>query len=153
MPAAEPKRELILANLKTTLAAINGAGYYWTTVKTVKRVPSVPADLEGEQKPGLLIVATGEKETIENEFSNRDRCTMAVGIIGVLNRPAADEGAAINRFMQDVRLAIMADPSRGGYATMTSLSSEIDFSNLFGDLCAFEMEIHIRYHCNAKTGQ
>ena len=56
--AAESKRELILQNLKTTLEGINGEDPYWTEVKTVKRVPFVPTEFEGEDKPGLLIVAT-----------------------------------------------------------------------------------------------
>jgi len=85
--AEEPKRELILQDLETTLTAIDGEGPYWTEVKTVKRVPLVPTEFEGEDKPALLIVATGEPEEIENQMSYHDKRDLRVGIIGVMDRP------------------------------------------------------------------
>ncbi len=146
----ESKRELILQDLKTTLLAIDGTGDYWTTVKSVKREPFVPTEFEREDKPGLLIVATGEPETIENQPGYRDKRDMAVGIVGVLDRPNGDEGTAVNRFMMDVSRAVMADVTRGGQASMTFKKSQNDFSNLFGDLGIFEIELSIRYHCDGR---
>ena len=148
--ATESKREMILQNLKTTLEGIDGTGNYWTKVKSVKRVPFVPTEFEGEDKPGLLIVSTGEPETIENQQGYHDKRDLKVGIIGVLDRPANDEGTSINRFMKDVGIAVMADVTRGGYAAQTFKTSQLDASNLFGDLCLFEIELNIRYHCDAR---
>jgi hypothetical protein len=151
MALTESTRELILQNLKTTLEGIDGTGDYWTTVASVKRVPSVPTQFEGEDKPGLLIVATGEREEIVNQPGYHDRRDMRVGIIGVMDRPAADEGTALNRFMKDVGIAVMADVTRGGNASQTFIKSRLDASNLFGDLGLFEMELSIIYHCDART--
>ncbi|MBA7544243.1 hypothetical protein ES705_36595 [subsurface metagenome] len=148
--ADESKREMILQNLKTTLEGINGAGQYWNEVKSVKRVTFVPTEFEGEDKPGLLIVATGEPETIENQHGYHDKRDLKVGIIGVMDRPDGDEGTAVNRFMKDVGIAVMADVTRGAYATQTFKISQLDASNLFGDLCLFEIELNIRYHCDGR---
>lgn len=150
MARTESKRELILANLKTTLAAINGVDPYWTTVKSVKRVPTVPTQFEATEKPGLLIVATGEPETIENLPGFRDRRTMAVGIIGVLDLLSTDEGTQVDRFIKDVNIAVKADVTRGGYASMTFTKSQNDATGLFRDLGIFEIELAIVYHCNAQ---
>lgn len=150
MAKTESTRELILQNLKTVLGDIDGTGDYWTAVRSVKRVPYVPSDLESGEKPGLLIIATGEPETIENQPNYRDKRDLAVGIVGVLDRPVGDEGTAINRFMADVSRAVMADVTRGGKASMTFKRSQLDGSNLFGDLGAFELEFIVRYHCDGR---
>lgn len=149
--ATESKRELILQNLKTTLEGINGLDPYWTAVQSVKRMPFVPTEFEGEDKPGLLIVATGEPEEMENQHNYHDRRDLRVGIIGVMDRPGNDEGTAINRFMRDVSIAVMNDVTRGGYAAMTFKTRQLDASNLFGDLCLFEIELSIIYHCDGRT--
>jgi hypothetical protein len=151
MARTEPKRELILANLVTTLEGINGVDPYWTTVKKVRRVPFVPTEFEGEDKPGLLIVATGEREENETRQGYQDRRDLRVGIIGVMDRPNADTGTAINRYMKDVSIAVMADVTRGGLSTMTFKTYQQDMSNLFGDLGLFEMELSITYHCDGKN--
>lgn len=147
----ESKRELILQNLKTTLEGINGEEPYWTAVKSVKRVPFVPTEFEGEEKPGLLIMATGEPEEIENQHGYHDKHDLKVGIVGIMDRPAGDEGTAVNRFMKDVCVAVMADSKRGGHASQTFKTSQLDASNLFGDLCLFEIELNIRYHCDGRN--
>lgn len=149
--ANESKRELIFQNLKTTLEGINGEDPYWTEVKSVKRVPFVPTEFEGEDKPGLLIVSTGEPETIENQHGYHDKRDLKVGIIGVMDRPAGDIGTAVNRFMKDVGVVVMDDVTRGGNATQTFKVSQLDASNLFNDLCIFEIELNIRYHCDGRN--
>jgi hypothetical protein len=146
----ESKRELILQNLESTLAVIDGTGEFWTKVRSIRRVTVVPNEFEREDKPGLMIVATGEPETIENQPCYRDKRVMSVGIVGVLDRPRDDEGTAVNRFMKDVAIAVMADVTRGGYAGMTFKKSQNDFSNLFGDLGIFEIELSIEYHCDGR---
>lgn len=151
MARTESKRELILQELKMTLAGINGTGDYWTTVRSVKRVPVVPSEFEREDKPGLLIVATGEPETIENQPSFRDKRDLKIGIIGVLDRAHGDEGTEVNRFMADVHRAVMADVTRGGNANMTFVTRQLDVSNLFGDLGIFEIELNVRYFCDARA--
>jgi len=148
--ATESKREMILQNLKTTLEGINGENPYWTDVKKVRRVPFVPTEFEGEEKPGLLIVATGEPEEIENQHGYHDKRDLKVGIVGVMDRPEGDVGTAVNRFMKDVGIAVMADTTRGRYATQTFKTRQLDASNLFGDLCLFEIELNIRYHCDGR---
>ena len=149
--AEESKREMILQDLETTLTAIDGKDPYWTEVKTVKRVPFVPTEFEGEEKPALLIVATGEPEEIENQMSYHDKRDLKVGIIGVMDRPEGDKGTAINRFMKDVSVAVMIDVTRGRYASQIFKTRQLDASNLFLDLCLFEIELSIRYHCDGRN--
>lgn len=157
--ASESKRELIIQNLKTTLEGIDGNDPYWTGVRSVKRVNTVPTDLEGEEKPGLLIVLPGEQETNEPKHGYHDVRTIKVGIIGIIdvqNNEDDYKGRAVNRFMKDVTVAVMADVTRGDFsatetnASMTMKTYQQDLSNLFGDLGIFEMELLIRYHCDAK---
>ena len=136
--------------MESTLGAITGIDPFWTEVKSVRRVPAVPTEFENEEKPGLLLVATGEAETIENQHSFRDRRTLKAGVIGVINRPRNDEGTVVNRFMKDVSIAVMADISRGGLASMTFKTRQLDASNLFNDLCIFEMEFEIIYFCDGR---
>ena len=151
MARTESKRELILANLVTTLEGINGVDPYWTKVAKVRRAAFVPTEFEGEEKPGLLVVATGEPEKIESKPGFQEKRDLRVGIIGVMDRPHADEGTAINRFMKDVSRAVMADVTRGGLSTMTFKTYQLDQSNLFGDLGLFEMELSITYHCDGRN--
>jgi hypothetical protein len=150
MARTESKRELILQNLKTVLGGINGVDPYWTEVKHVKRVPFVPNQFEATEKPGLLIVVTGQPEEITNLLGYQDKRSMKVGIVGVIDRTASDEGTLVNRFMKDVGIRIMLDPKRGGYASMTFRRSQTDFSNLFQDLGMFEMVFDIEYHCDGR---
>jgi len=150
MAQTESKRELILQNLKTTLTAINGVDPYWTDVQSVKRVASAPTEFEGEEKPGILILSTGEPEEVENQHAYHDRRTLKIGIIGILDKTSSDEGTSINRFMKDVARDVMADVTRGGNATQTFVTRRLDVSNLFGDLGIFEMELSIIYHCDAR---
>lgn len=148
--ASESTRELILQNMKTSLEAIDGEDPYWTEVTTVRRVPLVPTEFEGEEKPGLLIVQTSAPETVEHKHNYHDVRNMEVGVIGVIDRPAGDVGAVVNRFMKDVSIALMADVTRGGNASMTFKQFQTDLSNLFLDLCLFEMGFVIRYHCDGR---
>ena len=151
--ADEPKRELIVQNLKTTLEGIDGQEPYWTEVKSVKRVNTVPSDLEGEEKPGLLIALPGAEESNEPKHNFHDVRTMKVGIVGIIDvQNESDEykGRLVNRFMKDVSAAVMVDVTRGKQASMTEKTFQQDLSNLFGDLGLFEMELNIRYHCDGK---
>jgi len=150
MALTESTRELILQNVVATLEGIDGEEPYWNEVKSVKRVPTMPTDLEGEEKPGILVSATGEPERIENQKSWHDRRDLRVGVVGIMDSPADDTGTAVNRFMKDVGIAMMADVTRGGKATMTFRTYQTDLSNLFGDLCIFEMEFSIIYHCDGR---
>jgi len=151
--ADEPKRELIIQNLKTTLEGIDGNDPYWTDVRSVKRVNTVPSDLEGEEKPGLLIMLPGAEESNEPKHNFHDVRTMKVGIVGIIdvqNESDETKGQLVNRFIKDVSLAVMADVTREKKASMTEKTFQRDLSNLFGDLGLFEMELAIRYHCDAK---
>jgi len=149
--AVESTRENILANIVTTLAGINGAGDYWTNITTVKRVLEIPTDLEGEEKPAILVVPTGEIELIENKHAYQDVHTMPVGVIGVLDRAEADTGTAINRLMKDISIAMMADVTRGSYASMTWKRSQTDQSVYFSTLSLCEMDFAIRWHCDGRN--
>jgi hypothetical protein len=149
--AAEPKSELILQNLKTSLQGIDGSDPYWTTVASVRLTPSVPQDLEGEEKPGLLIIPSGEPTVIEHKPDYHDRRVMHVGIIGVLSRAKSDDGTALRRLMKDISVAVMADVTRGGNATMTKVDKQLDASNIFGDLSVCEIELSIIYHCDGRV--
>ena len=158
--ATESKRELIIQNLKTTLEGINGSDPYWTDVRSVTRVNTLPTDFEGEEKPSLKIVLPGEQETNEPKHGYHDVRTMRIGIVGILDVQNNDEdfkGQAVNRFMKDVTVAVMADVTRGAFsdteknASDTRKTYQQDLSNLFGDLGIFEMELAIRYHCEAKV--
>ena len=148
--ATESKRELILQNLKTTLEEIDGNDPYWTEVKEVKRVPFLPTEFEGEDKPGLMIVSSGEPESIDNKPGYHDRRNLNLGIVGILDRPSGDIGTAVTRFMKDIHIALMVDVTRGGNATETFIVRQLDASNLFGDYGLFEIELNIIYHCDAR---
>jgi len=150
MAAVESTRENILANIVTALAAIDGTGDYWTNIITSKRVLEIPTDLEVEEKPAIMVITAGAVELIENQHSYHDVHTMPVGIIGVLDRTETDIGTAINRLMKDISIAMIADVTRGGYASMTWKRSQVDQSVYFGNLGVCEMEFAIRWHCDGR---
>ena len=150
MAAAEATRESILADIATTLATIDGTGDYWTAVISIKRVLEVPTNLEIEEKPAILIVPTGAVEQIENQHAYHDVHTMPIGIVGILDRSETDVGTAINRFMKDISIAMIADVTRGGYASMTWKRSQTDQSAYFGRLAVCELEFAIRWHCDGR---
>lgn len=150
MAQTESKRELILQNLKTALESIDGEDPYWTSVNSVRRVPSMPTEFLTEEKPGILVLATEEPEEIKNEPAFQEKHDLRVGIVGVLDRTTGDEGTALNRFMADVNRAVMADVTRGGYASMTFKKSQVDVSHLFTDLMVFDVEFAIRYHGDGR---
>ena len=150
--AVEATRENILANIVTVLSTIDGTGDYWTNVISVNRVLEIPADLEVEEKPAIMVIPTGAVELIENQHSYNDVHTMPVGIVGILDRSdTGNRGQAINRLMKDISIDMIADVTRGGYASMTWKRSQIDQSVYFGSLEVCEMEFAIRWHCDGRN--
>lgn len=150
MAATESVRELILQNIATTLATIDGEDPYWTPVAHVQRVIAIPSEFNDDQKPGILVLNGGQQEEITTHHSYQVMHDMPIGIIGVMDRAEGDVGALANRFIKDVTIAMMADVTRGGYATDTRKTYQVDQSNLFGDLVIIEIEFNIRYHTDGR---
>lgn len=117
-PSATPVRERILQNVETVLLSI-GPPSYGTDTPHVRRWNG-NADENIPTTPAVLIVPL--PETSDDEVSCMVRHTMELGLIAVLRTDTWP--AEINKFLADMRVALLADPSRGGIAVTTRITDE-----------------------------
>lgn len=118
-PSRTPIRELILQDIETQLATIQGAPSYATKFLTVRRwngnvLMNIPA------YPCALIVPLAERS--DDTRSCVIEHIMEVGI--VLGVRASTWASDINAALAEVRVSLLADPSRDGNAVTTRIVEE-----------------------------
>ena len=121
MPTPTPVRTSIIGNLKTALAGITVAGGYLTTVRAVLE----GLQPQGEQPSPFVLVWQPEPETYVEISSSKVERTLALEVSGVLEcQEGAGSGprAEAEKLLADMEKAILADRTRGGYATDTQLT-------------------------------
>lgn len=121
-PSGSPVKELILQNMETTLAAINGGSDYYTTVAVVDRINVIPIEIR--EYPAIIITPIGtdydqpgEATTLALAGNYRVRLTLVV-------RTRTDPSMTIENFVRDVHTALIVDITRGGYAINTRMLSD-----------------------------
>ncbi len=117
------KRELILDNIVTALAAIStGSGYNFTIGEAalgLKHFAAVPED----KFPAAYVA--GADEDRGNSAQAQFKSLVQVSIIAYVRTANADDTAQLERdlskFIEDVTKALYVDITRGGIATFTEV--------------------------------
>lgn len=124
-------RNLILANMKTTLSAIAQGGGpspgYFLTPATVREHFRAPTDLASADMPAIdFFPAKGGNPVPTYYPFNQIEEQLDVSVIGqvAIDISAADGGdeearRLLSELESDVRSALAVDPTRGGYAIET----------------------------------
>lgn len=121
-PSGTPIKLLILDDLLTTLAGINGGTAYYTTVAVATRVDTMPIDMG--MYPAIILVPEGtnydppgQVTTLAIKGHMRVEATLIV-------RTRSDAVVDLENFIRDVHKAILIDPTRGDLAIDTKLNSD-----------------------------
>jgi len=107
-------RESILANIVTTLSAVNGISY-------VTREPFKFEELSSAQFPACLIQTTGETRndiTMASGGTKR-QAELGVQVVGFVKGASID--TARNSLIDLIETSLDADRTRGGYAIRTQV--------------------------------
>jgi len=112
-------RESILENIRTTLAAVNGAGDYHTKVVTVTRVWTPYELMPPDQMPALLVFDSG-KDDPKEEAAQIIQRTMTVEVWGYQRvSEKVDVSTQANYLIEDIVRCLKADKCRNRLATWT----------------------------------
>lgn len=149
--SSESKRELIIADIETVLGGIDGLDPYWTNVASVDRTPVVPTTIPAEDKPCALILTSAQPEKAAHKHNHQDRRELQLTIAGIMDTPSSDANRALNRFMQDVTVALMDDPARSGHAAETVIVSRQETTaSADATVLTFEVKITVVYFCDSR---
>jgi len=132
------RRELILENIRTTLAAV-------PTLLSVQRWRQKGNSLAAVP---CAIIATG-RESKQPTPNPQATCNLPVFIDVWTRQDDADDTATdtvLNTLSQVVELALMADHERGGYAEDTNILAVTPFETIEGNPhCGLMFEVEITY--------
>ena len=124
MPTTTPIPESILANVATVLATITTTASYRNTVATVNRQFINPETLgNGTKLPALCVFS----EMVEWEPMSIASTPNQLGFVrfkvqGIMKTyGTAAPATNLLKLVQDVREALLADRTRGGYAMTTTI--------------------------------
>lgn len=115
-PATDPIPSLILDNIETVLAEINGGSTYFYSVAQVQ-VPGF-LDVTVQTTPAIIIIP-GSTNDDDVEVYGLQTTRWNLDIIGVLRERSDDRARDLLRFLHDIYKALLTDPTRGGYAIDT----------------------------------
>lgn len=120
-PTGTPASELIMQNVATTLAAIATPGYY-NDVEAVVRLSQL-SDVEQLKAQMPAILVTPPTLTLSDSRAAIVTATASFVVRGYL---IAHTGqlAALEKLGADIRVALLTDWTRGGYALTTRVTSQ-----------------------------
>lgn len=148
---ADTIREKILDNISTVLNAIKTADGYVNTIASVQKWAQQGNDLATIP---CIIINAGPENTKDNPgFIVEADFTV---LLDVYQIAATDTDAALNSLLGDVRKALMADYTRGGYASNTKITNVIPFETEQGNPYAgliVSVEIKYFFKSNDATSQ
>lgn len=123
---ATPTRNLILEDIATSLAAIDGTGVFKTTVKTVERHVKEWDSVGAQEMPWLGFMPI--RTLYEHQPGTVVRSVMEIAIVGHVNEDTdAKKSDSISDLIDDVWEALNVDTTRSGNAVMTTVTeSETD---------------------------
>jgi hypothetical protein len=147
-PSGTSVRSSILSNLVTTLQGITGSPTYKTTVQRVTLAGIDPSAITVD--PAILVVPA-------RVAASDDRLELIMGtmtttlVLALRDQTTAEAGGAnvptpVYDFIEDVRLALLTDVTRGGFARDTHVLSDDPFPLDVSDpLWGAELSISIDY--------
>lgn len=139
-PANPPIREQILSNLVTSLSLIQTPGYTVNIAK-VRRWNGDTLDIN--EFPSIIVAPTGENH--DDSRLSLISSVMSVSLYLVLR--SSNWQTEINKFLADMRVAITADVTRGGYAVTTRILSDqvYDVSRTTDPVASASVDLEILY--------
>lgn len=136
------KRELILANLITTLEGITTGEGYSMTVRKVSRQFQMPDQVN--DFPWLYVYSEDERLTHEPDFEERSIWT--VGILGYIKLQQSLKSTEMEKLIGDVKKVVMVDTTRGGNCTSTVVDSIVNLTGEPSPFGIFAVLLQIVYH-------
>lgn len=116
-----PQRRLITSNVKTVLAAINGSPTYRSTVVTVDTIIRHWDEVAVSLRPWIGVVPGIER--YEFLAGGLIKVTLPFELLAyVTGSSQSDMLDKVNNLHDDILVALLADQSRGGNATMTTFT-------------------------------
>jgi len=120
-----PPRESILDNVQTVFEGITVANGYKSDTETVERLIRDWHNAHEGWK--LWLGYMPQTQRFKHHAFNSMRVTMPLMIVAHVSGSTKDEAtAAITNIEDDIIAALMDDPTRGGYATLTHIISQRD---------------------------
>lgn len=140
-PASTPVSELILQNIVTAVAGINGSPNYKMTVRTARRWNGDDFDIN--EFPAVVVVPT--QESHEDGRLSLVTSTMEIALHIVLR--SSDWHQQMNDLLADTRMALTSDVTRGGYAVTTQIltSQVFDVSRTAEPVASGVVELRVLY--------
>jgi|TARA_Y100000310_G_scaffold49260_1_gene45557 hypothetical protein len=155
-------KELILQDVETTLAAINGpTATYFRTVNAVERY-TLKTKSTGEVTTNsflvlpLIVIQAMEDEPLENQPGTLTERLMTIRLFLYISHDDAGDDASkssdqiLNEFQHDIEVAIMADHTLGGNALATHVGPTIPFDTIEDDvpLIGIIIDLIVQYRHN-----
>ncbi len=143
-------RELILADMKTVLAAIATGGGYNNTVKLCSRRLQHFNELAEDQFPALFVA--GANQDIVNSTNTHFTAKLKATIIGYVR--TADAAAPeqvetdLSALIEDVIKALYVDHTRNGNARYTQMKGDVTSRGAWIPFAGFEMEVECEYRAS-----
>jgi hypothetical protein len=140
------KRELILANLETTLEGITTGNGYSVTVQDVSRTM---VHWEKVAEFPVLYVVSGD-ERIKHHPGLQERAVWEVGIVGYV-KSEDQKSQEVENLVGDVKKIVMVDTTRGGNAVACTVEAVRDINMVLSPYGIFEVELSIIYHYEVSS--
>jgi hypothetical protein len=139
-------REYIFQNIKTTLEAVTTtAGYNYTLTDKVFLIHGKRDDTAYEE-PVVYIYPGMERTVRESGEKGFDYNELEVQLEMWIRAERTTMNTEVNQALADVKTALGADHTRGGYAIYTEFASnEAIIVDLTSDKCAILMSIIVHY--------
>lgn len=141
------QREILFAQVKTDLAAINGAGSYVNTIREVSRDLKTPDQIKSF--PAIVMVEEDEPEYIA--ASPRDlfldaKCTLLVYDID--QTPGTAISTKLNTLVSDVKIAMLSTTmnTHSGTCHRTAYEGMDPLAIVGSKLCGVVMRFSLRYN-------
>lgn len=118
-------RELILADIKSTLESVSTANGYKTAVDTTEPVLKSRDEIPEGKRP--YIGFGPDRETYEHMMGNTMRVQMPFTVVGYIGDEVdwATASGEINDIRDDIIAAIMEDPTMGGNCTQVLVLDDL----------------------------
>ena len=146
---ADSIRELIMKDLETTMALINGTGPYTRNIASIQRFEQDGNSFDAQD----TIVLAGGDESEEYGPDPLKSITLNVELdLWTRHDKAADAFSTdelLNQYISDIKRAVMVDHTRGGNAQQTDITGSIPFETSEGAyFVGIMFQIEIKYRHN-----
>ena len=138
------KREAILTNIVTTLETITVDNGYNNNIGLVTREPKDWVNLKPKDLPTACVQWSPDEREVKQIQGNNILSTLTIIIRGVVYAKT-DIETEINKFTDDIEIAMMVDDKRGGNAMYTNPGTITVYQSLAQFYSTFDFKFEIKY--------